>query len=181
MRHLLATLFLCATIAAPFVRAEDSAPPAKSSSGFYHPGVLVNRAQLDFIKAKVAAGAEPWKSAFEAAKSSEYGAISYTPHPIQTVECGPFSKPDHGCKDEQRDSAAAYTQALLWYITGDKTYAKTAIKIMTAGSTTQPGAHTNPTGPVRPAGAGENFPRPAEIIPYPNDGWSPADVEKFQK
>ena len=46
-------------------------PPAKSAAGFYHPGVLVNRAQLEFIKAKVAAGAQPWKSAFEAAKASE--------------------------------------------------------------------------------------------------------------
>src|SRR5580765_6495110 len=83
-----------------------------NSAGFYHPGVLVNRAQLELIRTKVAAGAEPWKSAFEAAKSSEFGAINYEPHPRQTVECGPYSRPDLGCKDEQRDSIAAYTQAL---------------------------------------------------------------------
>jgi hypothetical protein len=35
----------------------------RSAAGFYHPGVLVNRAQLDFIKGKAAAGAETWKSA----------------------------------------------------------------------------------------------------------------------
>src|SRR4051794_28367576 len=159
MRHLLATLFLCATIAAPFVRAEDSAPPAKSSSGFYHPGVLVNRAQLDFIKAKVNAGAEPWKSAFEAAKSSEWGALTYTPRPRDCVECGPFSKPDLGCKDEQRDSIAAYTHALLWAITGDKAYAQKSIEIMNAWSSTLTAGHKNSNGPVQAAWCAEQWPR----------------------
>src|SRR3954466_12488412 len=126
MRHLLASLVLCAVLVSSSVtRAETSSAPKanKSPAGFYHPGILVNRAQLDFIKAKVAAGAEPWKSAYEAAKKSEYGALAYKPTPIATVECGPYSKPDHGCKDEQRDSIAAYTQALLWYISGDKAHA----------------------------------------------------------
>src|SRR5213079_1662309 len=109
----------------------------------YHPGILVNRAQLEFVKAKVAAGAQPWKAAFEDMKASPLGAIDYTPKPRETVECGPYSKPDIGCKDEQRDSAAAYTQALLWYITGDKAHAEKAIDIMNAWSSTLTGGHTN--------------------------------------
>src|SRR4051812_7633408 len=72
--------------------ATNATEKAAGCAGFHHPGVVVNRAQLDFIKAKVAAGAEPWKSAFEAAKASEFGALSYTPHPRDTCECGPFSK-----------------------------------------------------------------------------------------
>src|SRR3954470_12727139 len=118
--HLLARVsLLLSLIAAPASFAAEPTP-TKSAAGFYHPGVLVNRAQLDLIKAKVAAGAEPWKTAFEATKTSDYGVLTYTPHPWKTCECGPYSKPDLGCKDEQHDSAAAYTQALLWYITGNK-------------------------------------------------------------
>src|SRR5438034_7127077 len=163
------SLVLCAALVA--------ASPS-TSSGFHHPGVLVNRAQLEFIKGKVAGGAEPWKSAFEAAKSSEYGTRSYTPHPRETVECGPFSKPDLGCKDEQRDSIAAYTQALLWAISGDKTYADNAIKIMNSWSSTLSGGHKLANGPVQAAWCGEEFPRAAEIIRYTCDGWSAADVAK---
>src|SRR3954453_14096200 len=75
-------------------RAETSTPPAtaaptKNAAGFYHPGVLVNRAQLEFIKDKVAAGKEPWKSALKAAKDSEFGSLNYKPHPWETCECGP--------------------------------------------------------------------------------------------
>src|SRR4051795_7638722 len=173
-RFYFATIILSLLVVAP-----SFAEPNKA--GFYHPGVLVNRAQLDFIKAKVAAGAEPWKSAFEAAKSSEYGSLSYTPKPRETVECGPYSKPDVGCKDEQRDSAAAYTQALLWAISGDKVYAENAIKIMNAWSSTLKGGHKNSNGPVQAAWAAEQFPRAAEIIRYTYDGWKPEDVEQFEK
>src|SRR5271155_2368296 len=60
----------------------------KSPAGFYHPGVLVNHAQLDFVKGKVAAGAEPWKSAFEAAKASELGSLTIVPHPWKQCNCG---------------------------------------------------------------------------------------------
>src|ERR1700730_6246165 len=108
-RPSLTVFFLSAFAVAGFAgngAAQTALPPGtiKSPAGFYHPGVLVNRAQLDFVKARVAAGSEPWKSACEAAKASELGASNYVPHPWKTCECGPFSKPDHGCKDEQHDS-----------------------------------------------------------------------------
>jgi hypothetical protein len=152
-----------------------------NAAGFYHPGVLVNREQLELVKSKVAQGAEPWKSALEAAKSSDYGSLTYTPHAWQVCECGPFSKPDLGCKDEQRDSAAAYTQALLWFITGNKTYAENAIKIMDAWSHTLTGGHKNSNGPVQAAWCGEQWPRAAEIIRYTYDGWSTEEIDQFKK
>jgi hypothetical protein len=83
-RRFFAALFLGAAFAGADTKAAPvTLPPGalKSSAGFYHPGVLVNRAQLDFIKGKVAAGIEPWKSAFEAAKASNLGALSYAARP----------------------------------------------------------------------------------------------------
>ncbi len=159
-----------------------SLPPGtiKSPEGFYHPGVLINRAQLDFIKAKVAGGAEPWKSAYEAAKASDLGSLNYIPHPWKTCECGPYSRPDLGCKDEQHDSAAAYTQALLWYISGDRTYAENAIRIMDSWANTLTGGHTFANGPVQAAWCGEQWPRAAEIIRYTYTNWPAADVLKFE-
>src|SRR2546423_3327688 len=175
-RQLLVALIVLAAASASF----GAEPPSKSSAGFYHPGVLVNRAQLELIKAKVAAGAEPWKSAYEAAKASEYGSLSYTPKPRAIVECGPYSKPDLGCKDEQRDSIAAYTHALLWAISGESKHADKAIEIMNAWSGTLTGGHKNSNGPVQAAWCGEQFPRAAEIIRYTSDRWTAADVEKFK-
>ncbi|HZZ27073.1 MAG TPA: alginate lyase family protein [Pirellulales bacterium] len=152
----------------------------KSAEGFFHPGVLVNLQQLEFIKAKVAAQAEPWKSAFEAAKASELGSLQYMPHAWKTCECGSYSRPDLGCKDEQHDSEAAYTQALLWFISGNETYARNAIAIMNAWSGNLHGGHTNSNGPIQAAWCAEQWPRAAEIIRYTSGGWSADDVAQFQ-
>ena len=38
--------------------------------------------------------------------------------------CGPISRPDLGCHDEE--APAAYLQAVLWYITDNRAYAQNA-------------------------------------------------------
>jgi hypothetical protein len=154
--------------------------PANTSGPFIHPGVIVNKLQLAEVKRRVKKGVEPQKSAFAMLKADKLGALDYTPHPWETVECGPFSKPDLGCKDEQADSEAAYAQALLWAITGNKAYAENAVKIMNAWSAKLKGGHTNANGPVQAAWTGEVWPRAAEIIRYSYKGWSKADIERFR-
>ena len=161
------------------ITANKSGKPAKPA-GFVHPGVLINRKQLDEIKRRVAAGIEPQKSAFEKLKASTWGALDYSPHPRETVECGSFSNPDLGCKAEQADSQAAYAQALLWYITGNSAYAENAIKIMNAWSSTLTGGHTNANGPVQASWGGDVFPRAAEIIRYTYKRWPNAEIARFQ-
>ncbi len=160
--------------------ADSIAPHQTASSGFYHPGVLVNREQLDFVKRKAAAGLEPWKSALAAARASELASLTYAPHPWATCECGPRSNPDRGCKDEQHDSDAAYTQALLWYLTGEKAYDDNAVKIMNDWANTLTGGHKLENGPVQAAWCAEVWPRAAEIMRYTSTAWTPADIGKFQ-
>jgi hypothetical protein len=148
--------------------------------GFRHPGILVNRAQLDFIKAKIAAGAEPWLSAFNAAKASKWAATSYTPAPIAVVQCGSFSNPDIGCSAEQSDAIAAYTQALLWYFTGDATYAKNSAAILDAWSATLQD-HTLSNAPLQSAWTGSVFPRAAEILRATYPAWPAANAARYGK
>lgn len=140
----------------------------------------MNRAQLDEIKRRVAAGVEPQASAFEQLKSSRWAALDYTPHPRQTVECGSYSRPDFGCKDEQSDSQAAYAHALLWYVTRETAHAQKAIEIMNAWSGMLTGGHTNANGPVQAAWTGAVFPRAAEIIRYSYRDWPEAEIARFQ-
>ena len=170
----------------PQAATDAGAPPpppppdagAPGTKGFAHPGVMVNKAQLDFIKAKVAASAAPWKAAFNEANGSDSGSLSYKATPVATVECGPYSNPDIGCSNEKDDSKAAYTHALLWYITGNEAHAKTAIAIMNAWSSTIK-AHTNSNAPLQSAWAASVWPRAAEIIRYTYSGWAAADVARF--
>ncbi|MET0418420.1 MAG: hypothetical protein ABW022_20605 [Actinoplanes sp.] len=60
---------------------------------FTHPGVLVSRPQLDFVKGKVNAGAQPWLGAYQQMMASRYASLSRTPKPRATVECGSHAPP----------------------------------------------------------------------------------------
>jgi hypothetical protein len=152
-----------------------------SNVPFRHPGILLNRAQLDLIKQRVADGVEPQKTAFAAVLKSPLAELNYTPSPRATVECGPYSKPDLGCKDERRDATAAYTQALAWTITGNEKYARNAVRIMNAWAGTLTGGHINDNGPAQAAWAGAVWPRAGEIIRYTCDFWAKEDIARFQQ
>jgi hypothetical protein len=152
----------------------DAAP-----SGFAHPGVLVTKAQLDFVKAKISANASPWKGAMANTMNDFRGSLTYTASPVPVVECGAYSmNPDIGCSAEKDDAAAAYTQALLWYFTGNTTYAKNAVAIMNAWSAILTG-HTASNAPLQSAWSGSLWPRAGEIIRYTYGGWATADIAKF--
>lgn len=157
-------------------RNQPDIPPGPSV--FKHPGVLVDRRALDLVKAKVAAGAEPWKSALAKAKASRFGTLDYAPAPVAVVECGPYSNPSVGCGEEQRDAIASYTQALLWYLTGDAAHARKSIEIMNAWSAVLMD-HTNSNAPLQSAWTASVFPRAGEIIRYTYDGWAPAEIARF--
>jgi hypothetical protein len=142
-RALLAAVTVAAAVLATagvrFVANADTTPKA----AFVHPGVLDSRAQLDFVKSKVAAKAQPWQNAYNQMIGSRYASLSRTPKPRATVECGPYSNPNNGCTDEREDAIAAYTDALVWYLTGNTAYAQKSIALMDAWSATiKPGATT---------------------------------------
>ncbi|MGV4981039.1 alginate lyase family protein [Streptomyces sp. NRAIS4] len=156
----------------PGTQRADAAPAA-----FVHPGVTLSRAQLDFARTKVLAGAQPWKSAYDQMMASQYASLGRTPKPRAVVECGPYSDPNHGCTDEREDAIAAYTDALAWYITRDERYAKKAIELMDAWSATLTD-HTNSNAPLQTAWAGASWAKAAELIKYTYTGtW--ADAGRF--
>lgn len=162
----------------PRAVAHDVAGPPPAPATFAHPGVLVSQSQLDFVKARVAAGAQPWTDAYHQMMSSRYASLDRTPKPRAVVECGSYSDPNLGCTDEREDAIAAYTDALAWYIGGDSRYAQKAIEIMNAWSSTITD-HTNTNAPLQSGWAGSTWPRAAEIVRYTYDGWSAPDIDRF--
>jgi hypothetical protein len=177
--------------------ASADAPPASAdashdaarrtdSGAFVHPGVLVDKAQLDFVKAKLAAEAQPWTTALTptttaSSNGQKYDSLSYVPHPVATMDCTADAT---GCASMLSDAIAAYTDALTYYYsTGSNrdAYAAMAITIMNAWSsklTASNGAQAQ----LEEAWAAEMFPRAAEIIRYtyvPPAGDATLDVAAF--
>ncbi|MFE4450156.1 alginate lyase family protein [Streptomyces sp. NPDC056796] len=165
---LVAAAAVCALVAGalslPGAQRAEAAPAA-----FAHPGVTVSKAQLDFTRGKVNAGAQPWKSAYDQLASSRYADLNRTAKPRATVECGSYSNPNNGCTDEREDAIAAYTDALVWYITRDERYARKSIELMDAWSAVIRN-HTNSNAPLQTGWAGSSWPKAAEIIQYTYTG-----------
>ncbi|WP_431961616.1 alginate lyase family protein [Actinacidiphila sp. bgisy160] len=167
---------VAALVAALLAALPGSGRAAAAPAAFSHPGVLVSRTQLDFVRGKVQAGAQPWKSAYDQMMASNYASQSRTPKPRAVVECGSYSNPNYGCTDEREDAIAAYTNALAWYITRDAKYAQKAIQLMDAWSATITD-HTNSNAPLQTGWAGSVWPRAAEIIRYTYTSWP--NVNRF--
>src|SRR5258708_14828015 len=145
-----------------------------------HPGIVVNKAQLDATRAAYQSGNAVIVDQVNKAMNSNYGSTGYTvqgPWPGGINQCGANSNPNNGCQEADNDSNAAYVQALLWYITGNQTYANNAINIMNKYSSSFRGyAGTNglscpsgtdcSNGPLQSGWDAETWPRAAEIIRY---------------
>lgn len=157
---------LLASLLVPVTGPSASAAPAT----FVHPGVVVSRPQLDFMRTKVLAGAQPWKTAYDRMMATKYADLNRTPKPRAVVECGPVSNPNNGCTDEREDALAAYTLSLAWYVTRDARYATKAIQIMDAWSGTIRD-HTNSNAPLQTAWSASSWPKAAEIIKHVYGTW----------
>lgn len=58
----------------------------RAPSKWVHPGVMVDKAQLDFVKEKVNAGEQPWKDAYSAMLKDKLASKTRKPSPTATVE-----------------------------------------------------------------------------------------------
>ncbi|HEY2511489.1 MAG TPA: alginate lyase family protein [Polyangiaceae bacterium] len=166
---------------------------------FHHPGVLVNGPQLALLRAQAGdaglraqALAQTKTQTDSEASGTPWASLTYVAQPPPSICCGSVSSPDLGCKAEQFDVEAAYTDALLWALTGDEAYAKQAVAIMNAYAAAQP-THYAPTAsctdatgatglssntPVQSGWCGSVFPRAGEIL-RSYSGWAQADQDKF--
>ncbi|MCX2184661.1 alginate lyase family protein [Streptomyces sp. SKN60] len=158
---------------------QAAAPPAGTApEHFRHPGVVVGGAQLAAVRKHVAAGREPWKSAFEEMSASKYAALDYTPHPAEVVACASNAGTD-ACVAERADAIAAYTHALMWSVTGERAHADKAVEIMNAWSRTVK-RHTRDDADLQTAWSGSSWARAADIVHAGYPAWKGPEVQRFK-
>lgn len=145
-----------------------------------HPGMAHTAPELDFLKAKIASGAEPWKTYFEALLTSPEASPDHTPRPIRVINVGFYSHPDIGAGDFKRDGSAAYTLALRYYLSGDKASGDAAIRILNAWSQTLDSV-TGDNRKLELGIGGVMFLNAAEILRYADRDWKQSDQDAFRK
>ena len=102
-RESIRTLFIL-TLAISIAQLESSAAQGE----FAHPGIAHSQASIDFVKAKIASGEEPWASAWKSVQASRYADLDWRPQPRAHVERGPYNRPDIGSSEFSADANASY-------------------------------------------------------------------------
>ena len=144
--------------------------PPKARAAMIHPGGWHTETDLERIRARVAAGKEPWKSAWDALKNSAAGLDS-TAH-VQANVTNPYAI--------QSDGHTVYVLAIKWVASGDPAYARTAIRMLNAWSGT---VQSVADEPLRNGVGSSQMAQGAEILAHGfhgSAGWAPADVSRCQ-
>lgn len=159
---------------------------AQSPAAFRHPGVFSSQAELDFIKAAVAANAgSPLVAGYNVLANDSRGSLSYNPEPYAVVHvlASGISPEEDAFR---RDAHATYAQAIKWVVTGNVAYKNKAIQIMNAWSGVFQSLSTTSDKPNQPtleaSWALPIWVAGAEIIKTYNNGaagWAAADVTRF--
>jgi hypothetical protein len=144
------------------------------AQAFNHPGLYNNASDLNRAKAQVASGTEPWRSAWERLSNSNCPNSGYTIH-------GPYTtigrNPDVNNAGFESDCAAAYYNAVEYWISGNPANATKAITILNDYSSTLKSV----TGTDARL-FGFSFCmmiNAAEIIRSSNAGWSSTNITQF--
>jgi len=168
-----------------------------------HPGFVVSKPQLDFVKSQLSSKSQPWTDAYNKMLGDEdkygtYVSATRSSKARATVECGPVTNPDIGCTDERGDALAAWSNALAGYLTGNEEYTKNAIGYMNKWSKvvkskflgkfylertflTKTPAHTNANAVLQTAWSGVSLARAGELIRHTTTGlWEAADITSFE-
>lgn len=151
-------------------------PFTSSAQKFVHPGVDQTSKDMEYMKAQVIAGKQPWKDAFERLKTATDLNFVVTPYPH--VIRGPYAKPNIGGDDLSKGANMAYNCALMWYITQNKDYANKAIAIINAWSPILKDFDNN-DAKLLAGWTGHIFCNAAEILRYNDSGWKQKDIDSF--
>ncbi len=143
---------------------------------FVHPGLLHTEADFARMRAKVAAGEQPWVDGWHALLNTGRSHLNNWPRPLEWVIRGGTGQ---NFAQLYIDIARAYQLAVRWKVSGDTAYADKAVSFLNAWAYTLKGIGGNADRFLAAGIYGYEFANAAEIMrTYP--GYAAADFAQFQ-
>ena len=149
---------------------------AGNEKPFVHPGLIDTEADFARMKAKVAAGEQPWLDGWNKLIADRRAQLNWGPRPQVKVVRGGAGQ---NFAVLLNDVAAAYDLAVRWKVSGDTAYADKSIDIMNQWSAKFTELTGNSDRFLAAGIYGSEFANAAEVMrTYP--GWKPEDFARFQ-
>lgn len=148
-----------------------------------HVGGLHTEADFSRVRAKIAAGQEPWLSGWNKLIANSHAQLGYTANPVEKLVRGGRSAEEPDPDNYSRafnDAAAAYQLALRWKISGDDQYAQTAVNILNAWASTCIRISGNSNTALAGGIYGYQFAAAAELL-RDYKGWKASEFADYQK
>lgn len=145
---------------------------------FVHPGIAHSKESLIFVRQKIKAAEEPWKTAWKKLNETRYASLDWKPDPHAHVERGSYNNPNIGSSDFSHDAMAAYVHAICWAMTDDQDHARKATQILDAWSYKLKSV-TNHDAKLLVGMAGYHYCIAAEIMRHTWNGWPKDKQQKF--
>jgi hypothetical protein len=145
-----------------------------------HPGILQTKADLDFMKAKIHGGEDPWKSAWDRWMTEPVSSLEFKPQPSAHIIRGAFGAGQKGGAELSASAAAVSSHINQWVVTGDEAHARKVIEIFDAWSSTL--ADFSENDAMLLAGwTGGEFANAAEILRATYFKWSAESLNSFRR
>ncbi|MCI1891085.1 MAG: DUF5011 domain-containing protein [Schleiferilactobacillus harbinensis] len=116
--------------------SESQIPYVSKNFQFKHPGIFYTTATLDRIRAHKNLADTVDGKAYAQLKASPLSSVDYQDSPQAEINVGPYNNPNTGGTQLTKDSFAASSNALLWYMDRNPANAKKAIQILNDWSST---------------------------------------------
>ena len=160
--------------------AAAAAVAKKGKRAIVHPGILQTRADLEFMKAKIKAGEEPWKSSWNVWLTSPGASLDFTPKPFVHVTRGAYAAGEQGGLELSESARVANNHVMQWYVSGNEAHARKAIEIFDAWSGTLVDFFEN-DAMLLAGWTGGEFCNAAEILRSTYPGWSVQSQKQFKR
>ena len=154
--------------------------PGRGTRTFAHPGILHTTNDIARLRAAVAAQTSPIYDGYLAFAAHARSSSSYTVQNTgQIVSWG--RGPNNSQGETAADAGAAYQNALMWAVTGNRAHADKARDILNVWSASL-GAITGADGPLGAGLQGFRFANAAELLRHTGyDGWSAIDIARCEQ
>ena len=160
--------------------AASARRPAEARGSVVHPGILQTRADLEFMKAKIKAGEDPWKSGWALWLADPDGSLDFEPQPFAHIVRGAYGAGQKGANELMTSARAVNSHVLQWYVTEDEAHARKAIEILDAWSGTLADFFEN-DAMLLAGWTGGEFCNAAEILRATYPKWSVQSQTQFKR
>ena len=160
--------------------ATAAAVPRREERPIVHPGILQTHADIEFMKAKIKAGEEPWKSAWNVWLTSPGASLDFKPKPFVHVIRGAYAAGERGGVELSESANAANNHVVQWCVTGNEAHARKAIEIFDAWSGTLTDFFEN-DAMLLAGWTGGVFCNAAEILRSTYPAWSAQSQDQFKR